>query len=211
MSETSGKKIILIGGGGHCRSCIDVIESGHEFMIAGIVERPGSKPEGSILGYPVIGFDNELAALKLKYNYALITVGQTGASFVRQQLFKQLKKLGFLLPAVVSPLAHISPHAKIGEGTIVMHQVMVNAGAWVGKNCILNTRCLIEHDARVGEHTHVSTGVIINGGTQIGAHSFFGSNSTVVQGITLPDHYFFKAGRLISGEQDGQAMRDERL
>ena len=32
------KQIILIGGGGHCKSCIDVIESTNEFSIAGIVD-----------------------------------------------------------------------------------------------------------------------------------------------------------------------------
>ncbi|MBI4309254.1 MAG: acetyltransferase, partial [Candidatus Omnitrophica bacterium] len=32
------KNLILIGGGGHCKSCIDVIESENKFKIAGIVD-----------------------------------------------------------------------------------------------------------------------------------------------------------------------------
>ena len=32
------KNIILIGGGGHCKSCIDVIEAEDKFEIAGIVD-----------------------------------------------------------------------------------------------------------------------------------------------------------------------------
>ena len=32
------KKIILIGGGGHCKSCIDVIEQEGKYRIAGIVD-----------------------------------------------------------------------------------------------------------------------------------------------------------------------------
>ena len=49
-------EIILIGGGGHCKSVIDVIEQQKKFKIAGIVDKPklfGSK----ILGYSVIGND----------------------------------------------------------------------------------------------------------------------------------------------------------
>ena len=45
-------KIILIGGGGHCKSVIDVIEQEARFEIAGIIDKPellGTK----ILGYPV--------------------------------------------------------------------------------------------------------------------------------------------------------------
>ena len=48
------KKIILVGGGGHCKSVIDVIEQEGKFKIAGIIDRPnllGSK----ILGYKFIG------------------------------------------------------------------------------------------------------------------------------------------------------------
>ena len=50
------KKILLIGGGGHCKSVIDVIEQEERFEIAGIVDKPkllGSK----VLGYPIIGND----------------------------------------------------------------------------------------------------------------------------------------------------------
>ena len=34
------KEIILIGGGGHCKSVIDVIESEGQFEIVGIVDKP---------------------------------------------------------------------------------------------------------------------------------------------------------------------------
>ena len=37
------EKIILIGGGGHCRACIDVIEQEGRFTIAGIVDVPEKK------------------------------------------------------------------------------------------------------------------------------------------------------------------------
>jgi len=46
--------ILLIGGGGHCKSCIDVIEQKGRFAIAGIVDKPASVG-GRILDYPVIG------------------------------------------------------------------------------------------------------------------------------------------------------------
>ena len=32
-------KIVLVGGGGHARSCIDVIEMENKFSIAGIVDK----------------------------------------------------------------------------------------------------------------------------------------------------------------------------
>ena len=205
------EKIILIGGGGHCRSCIDVIESSGFFKIAGIVEQPGKNKENSILGYPIIGYDNELATLRKHFDYALVTVGQIGSGIVRQKLFNYLKELNFILPVIISPLAYVSKHAVIGEGTIVMHQVIVNAGAHIGNNCILNTKCLIEHDAVVGDYTHISTAAVLNGDSTIGSRCFVGSNATIVNGAKLPDDYFFKAGTLIINEKDGRALEENTL
>ena len=200
------KEILLIGGGGHCRSCIDVIESNKDFKIAGIVEQSGRK---KILGYPVLGDDNDLEALKKTYDYALITVGQMGPSNNRQRLFSHLKNIGFHLPVLVSRFAHVSKYARIEEGTIIMHRVIVNAGAHIGTNCILNTGCIIEHDVKIGDHAHISTGAIVNGGGCVGAGCFVGSNATVVQGVSLPEQYFFKAGSLIISERDGRPVEDK--
>ncbi len=202
----SDKEIILLGGGGHCRSCIDVIEQGGLFKIAGVVEQPGASKADAVLGYPIIGYDNELVMLRKEFAHALVTVGQMGSGVVRSRLFHCLKKMDFTLPVVISPLAHVSRHASIGEGTIVMHNALVNAGAHVGVNCILNTFSLVEHDATVGHGSHLSTGAVLNGNSTLGAGSFVGSNSTVVNGIQLPDEYFFKAGALIVSKEDGTAL-----
>ena len=35
-------EIVLIGGGGHCLACIDVIESLNKFSIIGIIEKIAS-------------------------------------------------------------------------------------------------------------------------------------------------------------------------
>ena len=56
------KKIILIGGGGHCKSVIDVIEQENKFQIAGIVDKHDLL-DSKILGYQVIGNDSDLEKL----------------------------------------------------------------------------------------------------------------------------------------------------
>jgi len=199
-------KIILLGAGGHCHSCIDVIEQEGVYEIAGIVDRPGTLRDNTILGYSLLGSDDDLPEIRKEIDYALITVGQIGSASVRIKLYNLLKEMGFALPVIISPFAHVSRFANIGGGTIVMHQTMVNAGARVGVNCILNTRCLIEHDAIIGDHTHISTSAVINGNAAIGSRCFLGSNATVVNGAVLPDDYFFRAGRLIISENDGHSI-----
>ena len=141
----------------------------------------------TVLGYPILGTDEDLTQLKENYEFVLVTVGQIKSATPRKRLYAELISLGFQLPVVVSPRSYVSPHAKLGSGTIVMHDVLVNAGAHVGENCILNSNSLIEHDARVGGHCHIP-GSILNGETQIGHESFVGSGAVVREGVRMSEH-----------------------
>lgn len=194
MSES----ILLIGGGGHCKSCIDVIEQEGRFAIAGIVDVP-SRVGGKVLGYPIVATDAELPQLA-RQHWCLIAIGQIRDCSLRLRLFEILGQLGAELPVVVSPKAYVSPHASIAGGTIVMHGAIVNSGARIGHNCIINTRALVEHDAVIGDHCHVSTGAIINGGGQVGTGSFVGSNAVVREYTTVGVECFVGAGVLVAHE-----------
>jgi len=186
------KRIILVGGGGHCKAVIDVIEQTGIYEIAGIVDN-GLDLGYKVLGYEVIGKDEDLTALRKVYEYAIVTVGQIKSPKIRIKLFELLKSLDFKLPSIVSPRAYVSKYAKLGDGTVVMHDALINAGAKVGQNCIVNTKALIEHDATIENHCHISTGAIVNGGTVVRKNSFFGSNAMAKEYIEI------KANSVIGG------------
>lgn len=176
--------ILLAGAGGHARACIDVIEQEGRFAVGGLVgliDEVGSQ----VLGYPVLGTDADLAALALEFTHALVSVGQIKTPEARMRLFAQLEKFGYSLPFIVSPRAHVSAHATLGAGTIVMHGAIVNAAAAVGRNCVVNSQALVEHDAVIEDHCHISTAAAINSGVRIGAETFVGSNSCVRQSIII--------------------------
>jgi sugar O-acyltransferase (sialic acid O-acetyltransferase NeuD family) len=191
------KEIILIGGGGHCKSVIDVIEQEVKFKIVGIVDKPellGS----SVLGYSVIGNDDDLATLAKRYQYSLITVGQIKSPSLRIRLFNKAIEAGFIMPNIISPNAYVSKHATIGKGTIVMHNAMVNTKASIGDNCIINSKALIEHDCSISEHCHISTNVTINGGVTVESGCFVGSGAITKELITISKNSFVKAGSLVT-------------
>ena len=190
------KEIILIGGGGHYKSVIDVIEQEGKFKIAGIVDNPellGAK----VLGYPVIGNDSDLANLAKKHRYALVTVGQIKSPALRIKLFDLAIKSGFVIPFVISPHAYVSKHAVVSRGVVVMHDALVNANAKIGENCIINSKALIEHDAIIENHCHISTGSIINGGTIIRSNTFFGSNSMAKEKVVVEKQSVIGGGRIV--------------
>ena len=185
------EKILLIGGGGHCRSVIDVIELEDKYTIAGIVDKKELIGQ-DVLGYKVLGCDDDLQELYKEYRYAVVTIGQIRSNVVKVKLFNILKSIGYSLPVIISPLAYVSKHAFIDEGTIVMHHALINSNVKIGKNCIINSKALIEHDAIIEDNCHISTASVINGEVKVKEGTFFGSNATSKEGIELSG--FIKAG-----------------
>ena len=185
------KEIILVGGGGHCKAVIDVIEQLDNYIIAGIVDK--KELIGSdVLGYKVIGCDDDLAKLKDKIPNAIVTVGHIKSNDLRKKLFFKLNELDFALPSIVSPRAYVAKGASVNEGSVVMHDVIINSGASVGKNTIVNTKALVEHECVVEDNCHISTGAILNGDVFVKEDSFVGSGAIVIQGSVVDG--FIKAG-----------------
>lgn len=188
------KPIVLIGGGGHCKSVIDVVESAG-YSILGILDR--SIPKGAtVLGYPVLGNDDRIAPYIDKTEF-LVTVGQIKSPDIRIRLTKMVEDAGGKLATIVASTAHVSKYAKIAEGTVVMHQAIVNAGAHIGKGCIINTFANIEHDAVIGDYCHISTGAMVNGECKVGNNCFIGSQSVLVNCISVGDDIIVGAGSFV--------------
>ena len=189
-------EIILIGGGGHCKSVIDVIEHDGKFKIAGIIDKTNLIGT-NVLGYSIIGTDKDLPDLAENYKHAFITIGQIKSSSLRENLFKLAVTAGFILPSIISPNAYVSKHASIGKGTIVMNHAVINSNVSVGDNCIINSKSLIEHDCSISDHCHISTSATINGGSMIESGCFIGSNATTKELVKISKNSFIKAGSLV--------------
>ena len=188
------KPLILIGGGGHCKSVIDVAESAG-YNILGILDMPEEvgKP---VLDYTVIGTDDDIPQYADKAEF-IITVGFIKDPSIRVRIYDKVKQAGGKLATIVASTAHVSHYATLGEGTVVMHQAVVNAGAKIGENCIINTFCNIEHNAVIGGQCHISTGTMVNGDCKVGERVFIGSQSVLANGITMGEDIIVGAGSVV--------------
>jgi len=201
------KPLLLLGGGGQCRSAIDVILSTQAYSIAGIVEREGSEAT-SVLGYDILGSDANLEGLIRRCSSVLVTVGQIKDPTPRIRLYELARSFDAEFPVIASSHAYISPRAELGAGSIVMHGAVVNIAVEIGVNCIINSMSLIEHDAVVGDHSHIATGARVNGGANIGSRTFIGSGSTIREGVVVGDDCVIAAGSVVmSNVPNGQLFR----
>ena len=188
------KPLVLVGGGGHCKSVIEVAESAG-YQILGILDMPEDVGK-KVLSTKVIGTDDDIPSFVDKAEF-VITVGFIKNPATRIKLYNRIKEAGGKFATVVASTAYVSKYATLGEGTVVMHQAFVNARAKVGNNVILNTFTNIEHDAEIGDQCHISTGTMVNGDCKVGQKCFIGSQSVLANGITIGDDIIVGAGSLV--------------
>jgi sugar O-acyltransferase (sialic acid O-acetyltransferase NeuD family) len=194
MSETK-PNLVLIGGGGHCVSVIDIIENGNKFNILGILD--SNILENNILGYKILGDDNLIPELVNENTYFLITVGQIKSYSTRKKIAEILIENNAKLATIISTLAYVSQHATIGEGSIIMNGALVNAKTTIGKNCIINTKSNVEHGVSIGDFCHISTCAVVNGDSVIGSGTFIGSNATISNDVSIKENSIISAGKFI--------------
>lgn len=192
------KKIVLLGGGGHCKVVIDAIKCGKKYDIYGIVD-PKLKKGEKVLGVPVVGSDSELKDIfKKGIKDALITVGSVGDPTVRKKLHSLAKSIGFDFPTVVHPKAVVADDVKIGKGTFVAASVTINSGTSIGDNAIINTSSSIDHDCVIGDFVHVAPGAVLSGGVKVGRDTHIGTGANVVHSVSIKEKSFIKAGSLVA-------------
>lgn len=191
------KKLVLLGGGGHCKSVLDTLLRSNEF--SEIVICDPALPKGSpLFGFRIVGNDNMLPFLMDRgFRFAFITIASIKDTSLRRALVKKAETLGFQFPEVIDPSAVISKYAVIGNGSFIGKNVVVNADAVIGCHCILNTGSIIEHECFIGDYTHVSVGAVLCGNVHVGCDSFVGASATVKQGISIGERAIIGAGSVV--------------
>lgn len=190
------EKIILVGGGGHCKSIIDSINGLKQFEIVGIVDKKSS--ECIELGIDVICSDEALNLLyKSGIKNAFIGVGSVGNPNTRIKLYNMLKNLGYSFPKIVDKTAIVSPSTIIKDGVFVGKGAIINAKVTIEKQCIINSGSIVEHDCNISEFVHLAPGVTLSGGITIGKRTHIGTNSTIIQNINIGNDVIVGAGAVI--------------
>ncbi len=190
------KTIVVIGGGGHAKVLISVLKKMKEYRIVGYTD---IIDKGEILGIGYLGDDFVLGRLasKDRAEYAALGIGKTEKPDCRKRMLSGLEKLGFQLPAIISPEAVVNENVVIGEASVVFDGVVVNSGSRIGGAVILNSNSTIEHDCTIGAFTHIAPGVTLSGEVEIGENSFVGAGSTIIHGTKIAANCIVGAGSVV--------------
>lgn len=213
----NNQNLILVGGGGHCKSILDTLMRINLYDNIYVLD-PTVRPETKLLDYAtVIGGDELLVSLYEEgERQAFVSVGSIKPSSVRSKLYDSIVDIGFNTPNIIDPSAVISPSVSLGLeqddeykgiGIFVGKGVIVNADVSIKRCAIINTSAVIEHECQIGAFTHISVNATLCGQVTVGDHSFIGAGSTVIQGIEIGNNVTIGAGSLILRDvKDGEKV-----
>jgi len=144
---------------------------------------------------PVLGSSEKLAELKLQgITHILIAIGDNA---VRLGLAQRALALGFELATAIHPRATVAQSATIGAGSVLMAGSVVNPGASIGSNCIINTCSCVDHDCELGEGVHICPGAHLAGHVQVGAGTMIGVGAAVRDQVRIGKGCIIGAGAAV--------------
>ena len=188
------KRLLLIGGGGHCQSVLDAAKAMDLYDEIGIVdfEDPG------IPGVKLVGQDDDLPRLrKSGWTDAIVTVGSVGSTGLRRKLYGLIKDAGFEIATVIDPSAAIAGDTSISEGSFIGKNAVVNTGSKLGFCSIINSGAIVEHDCTVGDFAHLSPGAVLCGQVSVGDDSHVGAGSVVRQLVNIGKNTMIGMGSVV--------------
>lgn len=201
------RKIVLIGGGGHCKSVLDTLLKNNGYDEIVITDH--CIPAGTeIFGCRVAGTDGVLPELFAHgFTDAFITVGSIKSTALRHRLYDMARSIGFETVSIIDSSAAVSEHCRIGQGVFIGKKAVVNADAEIADCAIINTGAVVEHESRVGEFSHISVGAKLCGNVTVGNDSLVGAGTTVIQGVHIGSNVIIGAGSTVLKDIEDNSLR----
>jgi UDP-perosamine 4-acetyltransferase len=188
--------LVIIGGGGHAAVLADTIE------LLGLSGRGYVGPaQGDGLEWAYLGDDEAFLQTEPQGIELLNGLGSVAAIGLRAELYTRYLQRGFHFASLIHPAAVLSrKRVRNGKGLQVLAAAVVNTGACLGDNVLINTRAVVEHGCRVGDHSHVATAAVLCGGVELGERVHIGANATVNQGVRIGDGAVVASGAVVTAD-----------
>ena len=189
---------VVLGGGGHARSLIDVLQSIGQTKLYGVLDVDQGRWGSSLCGVSVLGGDELLEELVVDgVNCFVVGLGGTGDNSPRKRLFRLGISFNLRPLTVMHSSAVCSRFSSVGSGTQLFPGSIVNAGVELGANVIVNSGAIVEHDCVIGDHVHVSTGARIASTVRVGEGAHIGVGATVKQSLCIGEDAIVGAGSVV--------------
>lgn len=167
------RNVVILGASGHAKVVADIIEKSGDIVVRCLENNDGIE----------------------KYRNTCSFIIAIGDNYLRKKLATEFNYLNWY--TAIHPSAQIGKNVKIGCGSMVMANVVINPSAIIGNHTIINTSAVIEHDNIVGDYVHISPRVVLGGTVSIGECSHIGIGASVSNNISVGSDIIVGAGAVV--------------
>ncbi len=195
-----GQEIIVVGANGNCVDIAELVtlcsrKDSKTEMIGFLDDNP--RIQGSIIaGHKVLG---GLADARKFPNALFINgIGSVGTYYKKADLILSTGIPNNRWKTLVSPLAFVSPSAKLGNGVVVFPSSSICSNATIGSHVLILCASVVSHDAVIGDFCCIASGVCISGGCVIEQGCYLGSNSVIKEGVRIEEGALVGMGSVVT-------------
>ncbi len=181
-------RLIIVGAGGHGKTVADnALKNGYERIY--FVD---DNATGDVIGFPVIGKISDIEFSNDGNTDFVIGVGDNA---LRRRIAEKYGDNNWV--SLVHPSAQIAFNAKIGKGTVIMANAVVNACTVIGEHCIINTSAVVEHNDTIDDYVHLSPGATLGGTVHVGTSTHVGIGAVIRNNVEICSHCMIGAGAVV--------------
>ena len=167
-------KLLIVGAGGHGRCCLDIARDVEKFDAVAFLDN--KYVNQTINGCEVIDSADNMNKYHPQYDSIFIAIGNNE---LRYRLMEEALKIGFKVVTLISPYSYVSKYAKIGKGSVVFQNSVVEANSFIGEGCIITSNVTVNHDASINDYCLIYSNSVIRAEAQLGKFCKIGSNCCV--------------------------------
>ena len=186
--------MLVFGNGGVATMIHSHLSHDSPFDVAAFTVDATHVKEGSLLGLPVIAFDEVERTYPPDDFQLFIPIGFRLVNQLRADKYREAKAKGYSLINYISTKALIAPGLTLGDNCVIMDGAIIGPSVSIGNDVFIGPGTVVSHGAVVGDHSFVAAGAVILGDVRIEPYCVLGANSTVRDGIVIASECVIGAG-----------------
>lgn len=184
--------IYLLGGGGHCKQVIDILEKNDNFKIIGIFDDFKTKDD-NFYGYKII---DKIENVDLYMNNNIKLFCAIGDNKLRELIYNKFNKYNFI--NCISQKSNISKSVIIfGTNNYIGDFTNILSDTTIGSNNIINTNSNIAHDVIIKDNNHICPSSVLGGSVVVGSNNLIGANATINPKTVIGNNSIIGSGSVI--------------
>ena len=115
----------------------------------------------------------------------------------RKLLSEKFKQLGGKATSFISPNSIISQYITVGQGSLIMSRVEIEAGVTIGEECLINKTANVGHGCTIGPNCEIAPGVILTGEVELGENTYVGARAIILPKVKVGKNVVIAAGSVV--------------